>query len=554
MKLLRTSFAHLVREKIIQGESELLPDPLLAKDIVPVRMNTNAKEGKVFDTDHFGGSLLYRESDTLYTDNTSDITYLTQGPIGYGAPPVGPGTKPYYTMLSNSTANTTANQRGIYTGKTTSPHIPEFRVYVKGDVAAGMTWSVGQAEQKTIDGNGTETHIQCGPGKHVLMSLDPRLRTNQQVNNSNAAYTLDDNNIPQDNKNALHFIYEIDPVNELKYKLYVARGEWDGYNSSDVPAGFMNVTAPQDFVHLQNSYKRLLPVHFKLNKDGTGEFRVETSTIQFDLTAMPGEDGTNFAIPAGLNSGDDHAMYRVGGLNPRTYTGGEVNGMSAPVVVLGNIAVNDADNSDGLGDDGLPPFIAGIPMTPIRRTESHDDPNNEDEYDVIDIQKNAGGDDAWIPYSYSGNAIPYNNPLEAVVDGQMYDTRGLAVNALSADLDVQLDYVTIKNRWSDPNDPNGTINAVNIEAINIAVENASVFGAAPGELSLAVKIASEDPTSWTTTYKKADALSTNSELDSHVTFFNKTDTFTSSLTGFDLDDFNSKVTIRSRAMETVHIP
>ena len=98
MKLLRTSFAHLVREKIIQGESDLLPEPVIAKDIVPSRMNSNAKDGKIFDEDHFGGVLCYREDDVIHTDAAGGV-FKTQGPIGYGPIPVGPNTKPYYTML-----------------------------------------------------------------------------------------------------------------------------------------------------------------------------------------------------------------------------------------------------------------------------------------------------------------------------------------------------------------------------------------------------------------------------------------------------------------------
>lgn len=547
-KIIRTSFAHMVREKIIQSEDELLPDPILAKDIVPVRMNNSANGEKIFDSDKFGGSLLYREADVIHTDG--DDTWKIQGPVGYGSPPVGPGTKPYYTMLTNAVNNTDQNTRGVYTGSVLSPHIPEFNIFLKGNIPFGATWSIGQLEQSYTNAAGTVTDVQCGAGRHVLMSLDSRLRTISQLTgagkNTADAYSLDDTGIPHHVDNAIHFIYESTGVNT--YEMYAVRGDITGYNSTTtgVIDSLPKCTGTIQATHLINSYKRLLPVHFKLNPDGSGEFRVETTTMQFSVTSMPGKDGSNFAFPTGINSGDSHASHRIAGMDPRRYTAAPVRGMTNPLVVLGNLAVNDTDNTDALGDTGLPPFIAGIPMTPIRRNKDHDDASNERPVSVVDKQKQAGGDDAWVPYSYSGAQVNYVEPLEAVVDGQAFDIYGVATNALSADLDITLDYNRIENRHDD-------INAVNIEAINISVENAAVFGPAPDTHSLVMSVAG-DTGGWTTDFKKANKLTTDSELDSHVTFFSKTDTMSNSLTGFRLDDFNDQLIVKIRAMLTSDLP
>ena len=548
MKILRTSFAQFVREKILAGENETLPDPVLGKDEIPRRLNCNARDGKILDSSKFGGSVTYREADTLHTDTGGNV-WKVQGPVGFGDPPVGPGTKPYYTFLSNATPNLVANQKGIYTGKNSeAPYIPEFTSYIKGNIGIGATWSVGQLEQSyTDDATGNTTDIQCGVGKHVLLSIDSRIRSTKQLTdaskNISDPYALDDNTIPTTTANAIHFIYEV--TGDKTYKLYAVRGKWDGYNSTDNIDTLDKVSVAQDFVHFSNSYKRLLPVHFKLTATGQIEFRVETSTVQLNITAMPSADGTNFAFPGGINSGNDFMTYRFGGLDPSTYTGPVVQGMTSPLVVLGNIAINDTVD-DGLGNDGLPPFIAGIPLTPIRRFERHEELGNERPVSVIDRWKVDNGTDAWLPYSYSGDPITYSNPLESVVDGQTYDIRGTATKELSANLEINLSYDRIKARYAN-------INAINIEAINLAVENAAVFGANPGELSLAMKITG-DIGSWTTDYKRANQLTQDAELDSHVTFYEKTDTNSQSLTGFQLTDFNQLVTVEARAMHTADLP
>jgi len=114
MKIIRTSFNQLLRNKMISAESEFEPDP------VPVSTQSNSCfshhpniTGKFTGGDDFVGNLSYKTQDGLHVAADGD-TWITQGPIGFGNIPTGPGTKPYYTYLSNAVRNTVVDQPGIH--------------------------------------------------------------------------------------------------------------------------------------------------------------------------------------------------------------------------------------------------------------------------------------------------------------------------------------------------------------------------------------------------------------------------------------------------------
>ena len=356
----------------------------------------------------------------------------------------------------------------------------------------------------------------------------------------------DPDNIPFDVNNCIHFVYEM--TSTKQFKLYAVRGSSDLTDIDNFP--FITIPSTDPWVQTHDSYGRMMPVHFILRANGSGEFRVDTGKIQFNINSMPGVDASEFRFNTGCKFDPDACPVTIRGLSSSKHTTPAQFGMVKPLTMLANLAVNSVDNSDNLDDIGVPPFIAGIPLTPIRRDTQHQSTDNERPKEVIDQHKQSTGTDAWLAYSYSGDLIDYINPLESIVDGQDYDIRGVASTELSASLDVVLDYEHVKTRFTQPGN---SINAVSIEGINISVENAAVFGSTPDENSLVVSLDTDNNTNWTTKWTKVNNLSTDSDLDSHVMFLNKTDTFTSSLTGWELNDFNSEVILKAMAVETKDI-
>ena len=121
------------------------------------------------------------------------------------------------------------------------------------------------------------------------------------------------------------------------------------------------------------------------------------------------------------------------------------------------------------------------------------------------------------------------------MDNQTFDTRGVATDSLSADLEIYLTQDSIANKIAGANVTN-TIEAINIKAYNAATFNQS---------QLAVKI--HDTTdNWDTNWTEFPGLYDDPEVDSHVTFFSK-------LSGgetchdFEFSDFSQDMVIKLRA-------
>ena len=427
------------------------------------------------------------------------------------------------------------------------------------DAGIAMTFSVGQLIQNHTDSAGVETDVSISTGRHALITIGDSvssrggIRTKDQLvsrgKSETDGYTIqkeDPDNIPFDVNNCINFVYEM--TSTKQFKLYAVRGSSDLTDIDNFP--FITIPSTDPWVQTHDSYGRMMPVHFILRANGSGEFRVDTGKIQFNINSMPGVDASEFRFNTGCKFDPDACPVTIRGLSSSKHTTPAQFGMVKPLTMLANLAVNSVDNSDNLDDIGVPPFIAGIPLTPIRRDTQHQSTDNERPKEVIDQHKQSTGTDAWLAYSYSGDLIDYINPLESIVDGQDYDIRGVASTELSASLDVVLDYEHVKTRFTQPGN---SINAVSIEGINISVENAAVFGSTPDENSLVVSLDTDNNTNWTTKWTKVNNLSTDSDLDSHVMFLNKTDTFTSSLTGWELNDFNSEVILKAMAVETKDI-
>lgn len=556
MKVVRTSFSQFVRNKILQSEDVTHPDPVWLSTAptgidgeslgLPVRWTQS--DGSVLWVNPSGG-ILYREQQSTHSgQNTAgiDMTWTCQGNIGFGNQPVGPGTSPFTTTITNAKLNSVAQSRGIITGITVEPElsIPKltFNMPSTNSPGFGCTFATGQLEQKTVDMDGTQIDMKCSPGKHVLITLDSKFRTAGQVGSGNSySCTTPESTVPYDKNNKIHFIYEA--IDDSNFKLYPVRGDWSGYQDvNNIPAN--TLTTPEEFQHfndfgnvVQNTYGRLVPVSFLLKPDGSGEFRVDNAKIVFNITGMTGVDGTPFMMPSD-GSGE---QYTVRGLYPYN-NNPAVNGMENPIVVLANLAINDSDNTDGLNNHELPPFIAGVPMTPIRRTQDHDEQANERAVSTVDTLKSTTGIDNWVSYAYSGEDIIYANKLEAVMDGQNYDIRGVASTSLSAPLTITIDDAQITPRYAD-------IAAVTVDAINVSVDNAAVYGSTPDELSIAVLL-SGTGLDWTTGWKRASGLDKNPENDSHVTIFQKYDLINNKIDDFSLTDFQQDFVISTQVMHT----
>lgn len=483
MKLLRTSFSHLVREKIIQGQSRFWPEPA---DVPIERLinNVSAHTGK-----------FEYQADNHTETGLPTGNYYNQGSMGYGDPPIGPGTKPYTTFISNKTSNLNALEVGIMTGDPdVTPSVSIENISYKG---FGATFAIGQPLQyRFID---TDSQLDCaaGVGKHVLVSISGL---------KGAVGDYESAGWNGETDNTLNFIYET--TGDTEYSIYVERAD-----------GTL-VSTPQTYNHFVNSYGRMMPISIFLDETGSGSLRVDNSTTTFNIGTMTDKDALNYQMP---NSGT--LGLKLSGLTPHVDVVGF--GMEAPISRLTNVAVNDNDDTDGCGDVGLPPFIHGITCSPIRGGETPD--SAEWEFPAL-VHSST---DKWTAFSENNPTVSYG--LSAIMDNQTFDTRGVATDSLSADLDIYLTQQSIIDRIAGANVTN-TIEAINIKAYNAATFNQS---------ELAVKIHDTSDT-WDTNWTVFPGLYDDPEVDSHVTFFSK-------LSGgetchdFEFSDFEQDMVIKLRA-------
>jgi hypothetical protein len=183
-----------------------------------------------------------------------------------------------------------------------------------------------------------------------------------------------------------------------------------------------------------------------------------------------------------------------------------------------------------MGDTGLPPFITGVSVSPIRRHETHTEPEWEFPKLVFDQ------DEKWTSFSENNPTVPYG--LNAVMDSQTFDTRGVATSALSADLEIYIEQSAVLDRLAS------AIASSDIEAINIKANNAAVFN----NSELAVQLTDPLGVDWETCWTPFPGLDDDPEKDSHVTFFYRpSGTCDQPLTGMDVSDFAADFLIKLRA-------
>jgi hypothetical protein len=475
MKKIRTSFNQFVREKVIHGVSGTWPE---AQDVpINVLMSDVVHEST--------GLVEYQDTDHTET-GLSAGSFHNQGPMGYGPPPVGPGTEPFTCFLSNKVLNAQATDHNIMTG---SPSItPSLKLKDLDYSGVGCTFSIGQALQYRYDTDpAAKVDMKMAVNEsHALVIL-------HGVNN-----TTDGLGVTGNSDDDIKFMYK--QTSDLSFDLYILKGD----NTA--------IGSPQSFNHYIDSYGRMLPVHFVLNADGTGEFRVDNAKITFDLTSG---DFSSFNVPATGTIG-----MTISGLTP--YSTGSVFGMTSCISRLTNVAVND---NSGSADIGLPSFIHGVSCTPIRKAAAPGDSAWEFPKLVNDAFDN------WTPFSENSPTVTYG--LSAVMDNQTFDTRGVATGTLSADLDIYMTKQSIVDRLL------GSSVTDDIEAINIKAYNAATFN----NNDLAIKI-HDSTSSWDTPWTVFDGLYEDPEIDSHVTFFHKTGN-----TAFSITDFNNDLIFKIRAQE-----
>lgn len=431
MKKFRSSFNHLVREKLIAGQSDTTPSP-------ETRDLTRLYSDVIVD---HAGTFEYKNQDI--TINTGGKQWSLQGAMGYGNSPVGNGTKPYRSFMSNLIDNLSVTD--AYTGSTTQSHITFGPLHHTG---AGVTCSVGVAEQ----------YVSANPARHGhAAGTDHRLITVYGVKTSGSHVAGDTGNYTDQQNGIMHLCYRNAADNGKGYSIYVETQDENGTNSEQL-------LTPN--VHFSTPYGRLMPVSFNLEPNGDFKFRVDGVAIESNLDQLnnAASSPASLAMPA---SGSLHMTVRS--MSPTPFTS-PWPGLDAPVCRITNVAVNDNDNSDGLDDVGLPPFIVGIPCTPVR--DSIDD--WELPMSVLDPSN------SWIPYAESSPTVEYG--LSAVADSQLFETRGVAASGTNNPLYVMTaDKSTLEADLTEL----GLIGLSGVEAVNATVFESAVLG--PYNITLQLK-------------------------------------------------------------------
>ncbi len=422
MKKFRSSFNHLVREKLIAGQNDTTPPP-------ESRNLSSLYSGVIVD---HAGTFEYQKQNM--TISTNGRNWTVQGAMGYGNSPVGNGTSPYRSFMSNMIENTTAI--GTYTGSTQQSHITFGPLHHTG---LGVTYSTGVAEHYVLI-HADKKHGFPAGADHKLVSVYGIKSDASHDAGATADYDELTNGV-------IHFCYRNASDNGKGYSLYVETQDENGVNTEQL-------TTPS--VHFATSYGRLMPVSLNIEPNGDFTFRVDATAIQSNINQLTDSASATLNMPA---SGSLHMAIRS--LSPTPFTP-PWPGVNAPICRLTNVAVNDNDDSDALGDVGLPPFVAGIPCTPVR--ESVDD--WELPISVLDPSN------TWIPYSESSPTVEYG--LSAIADSQLFETRGVAASGTGNPL-----YVTTADKDTLVEDLSGLglVGLSAVEAVNASLFDAAVLGA-----------------------------------------------------------------------------
>ena len=427
MKKFRSSFNHLIREKVLAGQNDNTPSP-------EQRDLTTLFPGLVANVN---GKFEYQVSSSVHT--TGSNTWNSQGPMGYGSPPVGSGATPYKSFLSNKTEHSTAN---VYTGS--ADGAPSITFKGLSHTGLGATFAVGTASQYVITTNDTK-HAYTPGREHVLATI-------YGIHHTGGSHVAGTGDYDDASNGAIQFCYKnVDSSNGKGFSLYLNVVDETG---TEVEQG------QGANIHFYTPYSRLMPVAIGLSANGGFEFRADNAKISGNVTSLVNKAGSSLDMP-----GSGELALNISGLQTTPFTS-PYTGIDNPVSRLTNVAVNDNDDSDGKGDIGVPPFVVGIPCTPIRYSGTigvGDDKWNLP-LQVVDPQS------GWIPFSDTSPTVAYG--LSAVADSQLFETRGVAASAENSPLHV---YTANRNTLDLELSGRGLTGLTEVEAINSIVYESTVL-------------------------------------------------------------------------------
>lgn len=420
MKKFRSSFNHLIREKLIAGVDDTSPTP-------ETRQLESLYPGLIIA---HTGTFEYQQDDM--TTTISGDTWVTQGSMSYGTATAGDNLRPYRSYMSNKIDNPL--KPGTYTGSVETPEIVFGGLHHTG---VGVTMATGYAQHYVIAAD-TPRHNYAPGTDHRLFSVyGVKAATN---------HTASATDHTQLSNGVIHFTYTTESDNSKSHTLHVTVTDETGTKSGQLMTNGL---------HFQSCYGRLLPVSLLIDTDGTIEFRVDGTVLSGNLSDLTNSDGTVVQSPI---AGELHVATRA--LSPVPYTA-PYSGMGAPITRLTNLAINDNDDSDQTGDVGLPPFVTGVPCTPLRSSST--------DWELpLQVTDPLSG---WTPYADSGTTVEYG--LSAVADSQLFETRGVAANAPDKPLHV---YTTNTQTLSQQLSSRGLPELSAVETVNTMLYDAAVIG------------------------------------------------------------------------------
>ena len=207
-----------MREKLIAGQSDTTPSPE-TRDLTRLYSDVIV--------DHAGAFEYQRQDITI---NTGGKQWTLQGAMGYGNSPVGNGTKPYRSFMSNLIDNLSVTD--AFTGGITQSYITFGPLHYTG---VGVTCSVGVAEQ----------YVSTSPARHgYAASTDHRLITVYGVNTSGSHVAGDTDNYTDQQNGIIHLCYRNAANNGKGYSIYVETQDENGTNSEQLLTPNVHFSTP----------------------------------------------------------------------------------------------------------------------------------------------------------------------------------------------------------------------------------------------------------------------------------------------------------------------
>ena len=94
------------------------------------------------------GVFEYQETDYSLPNEAATVTNINlQGPMGYGIPPIGTGTIPYKSFLSNKVKRVSSPD-APYTGHSSSDKVPSITFKQLSHLGVGVTYAAGIGKQQ----------------------------------------------------------------------------------------------------------------------------------------------------------------------------------------------------------------------------------------------------------------------------------------------------------------------------------------------------------------------------------------------------------------------